>query len=384
MAKLDPVQAINVARGIYDVLYTNQLTDSFSQSINDNFNISSAKQFNGKSGFTLWQTTSGFGLATMGKSQMFKDDALIAIRGTKLGIDWVTDAHAGTGISNGKLVHSGFNKVFRSFQNDITAFFRTHHPQRVHCVGHSLGGAAATLVAEWIKRNTTAEPILYTFGSPRVGDGGYAQNFTSAVKRENIFRVYHYNDIVSMVPIWPFEHVPLPGNNFGVDFNGSSSILSPSAHYKENYQASMVNQSWERLQMPVMRATHESEIEMWLESTNTAFGRLTVNYIHFYEDSIKYILKKALLLAGISIQASIMNASNMLDLWAMAMAKGAEISQELAELLISLLSKMLAAVGMVIDKTRKMTAEYVRWVFQQLADAIYNMARQAYYNSLLY
>jgi len=136
------------------------------------------------------------------------------------------------------------------------------------------------------------------------------------------------------------------------------------------------------MRLPVMSATHESEIEMWLESTNTAFGRLTVNSIHFIEDAIKYILKKVLLLAGITIQASIMNASNMLDIWAMVLAKGAEISQELAELLMSLLSKMLAAVGMVIDKTRKLTADYVRWVFQKIVEALYSLAKTALRSTL--
>ena len=132
MPVLNPSQAINAAFRIYEILSTHQLANRFDPSIRDNFDLSGARQFNGKSGFTLMQTESGFGLAAMGKGPMYQQDALITLRGTKKSVDWVTDAHAGINLSNGKLVHSGFNKVFRSFQTEISTFFRNHHPIRVH------------------------------------------------------------------------------------------------------------------------------------------------------------------------------------------------------------------------------------------------------------
>jgi len=377
MPVLVPNQAMEAARGIYDILATHQLATRFGPSIRDNFDLSGARQFNGKSGFTLMQTESGFGLAAMGKGPHYQHDALITLRGTKKSVDWVTDAHAGINLSNGKLVHSGFNKVFRSFQTEISTFFRNNRPARVHLVGHSLGGAVATLVAEWVKQNTAAEPILYTFGSPRVGSRSYAQGFTSTIKPENIYRVYHKNDPVPMVPIWPFVHVPIPGNNYAVSYSGSDSTISFAAHYKENYLASMQNQTWETLRRPAVKATHYSEIEFWLASTNNVGGRLTYSYMRYVEDSITYILEKAALLTGIVIQADIMGTSSMLDVLAMTLAKGVALSKEFAELLMSLLSKLLAVYGIVVDKTKQLTAEFIRWAFQQMANVFYVMARTA-------
>ncbi|KAF2468679.1 alpha/beta-hydrolase [Lindgomyces ingoldianus] len=63
-------------------------------------------------------------------------------------------------------------------------------------VGHSLGGAIATMcAAEMRKKGWSAE--LYTFGAPRVGDESFSQFVTG---QGSNFRVTHYNDIVPRLP----------------------------------------------------------------------------------------------------------------------------------------------------------------------------------------
>jgi len=103
----------------------------------------------------------------------------------------------------------------------------------VHCVGHSLGSALATLAADTIALNARPKTVkLYTFGSPRVGFEGFSRRLTDNIGDENIYRVHHSTDIVSHVPEWPFIHVPVPGDAISIAGFGYNPI---SAHFKDNY-----------------------------------------------------------------------------------------------------------------------------------------------------
>src|SRR5690554_3962784 len=124
----------------------------------------------------------------------FQNDAFLIFRGTvpaaNLGADVVTDLRIGLDYSNaGHIVHSGFNQTFTSMIPSIQSFLDTHNiTGRVHCVGHSLGGAVATLAAEWISANRSNAVKLYTFGAPKVGFAGFSKNLTDRIKAENIDR----------------------------------------------------------------------------------------------------------------------------------------------------------------------------------------------------
>ena len=81
----------------------------------------------------------------------------------------------------------------------------------VHCIGHSLGAAEATLLATLLKASYGIEPKLYTFGSPRVGNANFASWF-----RENIdvgidssYRMVHRDDVIPHLPPADlgFQHV---------------------------------------------------------------------------------------------------------------------------------------------------------------------------------
>src|SRR5699024_9322989 len=112
---------------------------------------------------------SGFGYIAAGKGA-HAGEVLVATRGTATRYDWLSNLNvamqAGPG---GTLVHAGFNEVWKSFAADVSAFLRGRNPSVVHCVGHSLGGALATLTADACSSAGIGELRLYTFGSPRVG-----------------------------------------------------------------------------------------------------------------------------------------------------------------------------------------------------------------------
>jgi triacylglycerol lipase len=76
----------------------------------------------------------------------------------------------------------------------------------VHCVGHSLGGAVATLVAgHYAARGKLTK--LYTFGSPRVGYRSTHEALERRIGIQNMFRVSHDLDPITMVGPFPFVHV---------------------------------------------------------------------------------------------------------------------------------------------------------------------------------
>lgn len=129
----------------------------------------------GTSGGFFFRPETGFALLGKGKSQRYKQDLVLAFRGTAGLADAITDLTcSGKGTDTGEMVHTGFQTTFYSMRKGLTNFLRDNPISSngtIHCVGHSLGGALATLVANWIAASPKfkGRVNLYTFGSPRVG-----------------------------------------------------------------------------------------------------------------------------------------------------------------------------------------------------------------------
>eukprot|EP00253_Pinus_taeda_P022489 PITA_22489 len=118
------------------------------------------------------------------------------------------------------LVHQGALKLFlhimenTDFQAKMQMY--TDSKQRklksVIFVGHSLGGAVATLATLWVleKRLRQSSPLCITFGSPLVGDIGLHQ----AVSRENwsgnFCNVVSQHDVVPRMLLAPVESIVAP------------------------------------------------------------------------------------------------------------------------------------------------------------------------------
>jgi pimeloyl-ACP methyl ester carboxylesterase len=138
-----------------------------------------------------------------------KGEVLITFRGSYYASDFLgIDAAFALGTSpKGWAVHGGFAKVIQTCLPEITEILRRiPNIHTVHCCGHSMGGALATLAAEHFCESQY-KPYLYTFGAPRVGlmpHSNYMQNHMG----ENIYRYYYYGDVVTWLPMWPFVHLP--------------------------------------------------------------------------------------------------------------------------------------------------------------------------------
>jgi len=99
----------------------------------------------------------------------------------------------------GRFVHAGFKGALDAIWGELHPRLLEHARARrpIWMTGHSLGAALATLAADRLG-NVQG---LYVFGSPAVGDRGFADAFHA-----NVFRVVHHRDIVARVP--PFGSRP--------------------------------------------------------------------------------------------------------------------------------------------------------------------------------
>ncbi len=125
---------------------------------------------------------------------------VLSVRGTASGSDVWRDIDAlqvphENGVGN---AHQGFYKAFVGARKFVSRYMDAFHAdQTILVCGHSLGGAIALLLAEWLSRSySNANIILYTFGSPRAGDS----KFVEAAARLTHHRIVNHFDPIPGVP----------------------------------------------------------------------------------------------------------------------------------------------------------------------------------------
>jgi hypothetical protein len=376
MAVLAPADAAYAADSIYNLIDTSRLA-AFGDKLNDKFAISSGRRLEGEAGAMFLKYRSGFALVAEGKSPgAFQGETLIAIRGTRdmLRDLLLTDGNIAIQRSiGGSCVHAGFNRTFDSFKGDLATYFRGRNPTRIHCVGHSLGGALATLTAEWVRAQGISQTSLYTFGSPRVGSNGFATGLTRQAHQDNIYRVHHRTDLVSMVPMWPFTHVPQPGIDCFIDSPGTIPFIA--YHKMGKYVESCAGKGWRTLRQAKPGHGWEGDVREWLGSDG--FIDLSVNTISMIGKALLFVLKKVAHAVGISIQGLLSMGLTLLDALAMMLAKAKTATREVAGYVTSLLRRMLQAMGRVRTVVVNATEQFIRFVLGAFMSAIYTQARRA-------
>ena len=148
----------------------------------------------------------------------------IVLRGTISPFEWIKDAefklvppcfveNEGQVNKDSDIVKvsKGFNDIYNSKPDDDDSINETVQHfldklaqegdiqnQKIYVTGHSLGAALATLSTFHIAENNFL-PTLYAFGSPRVGNQKFAQQFPEKVYAQT-FRIANCEDLVNDLP----------------------------------------------------------------------------------------------------------------------------------------------------------------------------------------
>jgi pimeloyl-ACP methyl ester carboxylesterase len=389
MPTLTPPEAAAIATGVYR-MRTNTISALHRQEevlgFEDLFLADDASQFQGRSGGSIAGDLSGFGFIGTGKGR-FAGEALIATRGTAMGIDWLSNFNVGMALGPSALpVHAGFNDVWKSFSDRIDAYLRNRNPSRVHCIGHSLGGALATLNADYLS-NRGIPASLYTFGSPRAGGNLFSLAISRRLGAGNIHRVYHRGDPVPMIPIFPFSHVPFVGDGIGI--GSLDSALVTAAHHKmgSSYGTAMAapNIDWTALKAASDAAADHSSIQTWFD--NMGAGRHpmlmgSAKLLGIITRAIAWVLQKSgqVLLAGIGVTVAV--GATVVDKIAFLLHSGARLSSAIADEVNAIYRAIFQFLGRALSITGDITLGFMRWVLNLLFDSI-SMAARGAFNALV-
>mmetsp|Transcript_18545 Transcript_18545/g.58103 ORF Transcript_18545/g.58103 Transcript_18545/m.58103 type:complete len:329 (+) Transcript_18545:11-997(+) len=151
---------------------------------------------------------------------------VVAFRGSIVWQNWLADAYflledwppQGSGRESASWcsdcrVHRGFASAYEELRPAIVASLRGLNCTSTAVVGHSLGGALASLAMLDLRaaEGLRVEPA-YTFGKPRVGNQAYVEALLAAAKKQGVepasWRVVHYRDPVPRMPP-ATEHIGL-------------------------------------------------------------------------------------------------------------------------------------------------------------------------------
>ena len=376
---LSPKEAAQLAQSIYAIEPSTQLDliDDLNDKFNGKFLFNSQSAFKGRTGLPIISTKSSFGI--IGISQhSFPKSAVISTRGTAQLTDWITDANCGLSFRNSrcnKAVHAGFNHTFNSMVSQISEVIDREKPAVVHCVGHSLGGALATLIAEWLAAETSVCSVnLYTFGSPRVGLTPFAQNLSAMGKIDNIFRATNAGDPVPLVPVWPFVHTPDNGTDYRV-LSGFS--INPLKHLINNYVEGIggIN-DWSQIKR-VSNYIPDSHIEHFLNAPDGQGSLRSTGALEKIGAAILYLLRKSGLLVSMAIQNTLGVGLTLYDAIAWKLHNLAGKSPDMKNQVTNLMSHIAAFVGLTLNKTRATAVETIRMMFNQMISILYYMARNS-------
>jgi predicted lipase len=149
-------------------------------------------------------------------------DVVVAIRGTEGILEWIRNfdlALVRFPYATAGNTEQGFNGFYATFRTGNTVtdprvittlsqLVAGGNVTSIKITGHSLGAALATMLAVDLAANGVwVNPIVYTFGSPRVGDKVFAGTYDNFVATS--WRVSNLNDLVPKLPpeLTGFVHV---------------------------------------------------------------------------------------------------------------------------------------------------------------------------------
>ncbi len=379
MTIITPAVAAKLANDVYDV-QDNFVLKAFLANKIFTPNPQSKIVLKAAVGSRLLNTQDSFAVCARG-GKGYENDLFLIFRGTTLsnyGADIMSDFRLGVERSvTGLPVHLGFNHAFTSLLTQLRAFIagNLYGVNRIHCIGHSLGGAVATLAADWVRTHTALRVLLYTFGCPRVGFEFFATTVTTRLKTGNIHRVYHETDPVTMAPVYPFSHAPTPGHGYHVP--SSQVMLSGAAHKMAAYIKSVEGRTWKMLKRPPPLTSNQKAIQQWLAS-DAPVSPLNPHTWAFINAGLQWVLQSIMAGAVASIQMGFMTFFTLADKIAWLLLKGIDLAKETSVWVLRLMRKIMQLVGMkVVKSVEQLTRAFMRNILERLMRKITEEAARA-------
>ena len=378
MSNLSPSQAAGIALGVYSLREEQseaaRLVKGDPLKIDGLFGAST--RFTGTSG-AIFRPLSGFGYVAAGVGQ-FAGDILIATRGTATAADWLTDLNIGVQFGpGGQLVHAGFNETFKSFVAQLQEFLRGRNPARIHCVGHSLGGALAFLNADFATANRTGDVRVYTFGAPRTGPAAFARQLTQQVGKDNIFRVSNPVDPVPMIPIFPFFHVPFGEEGLQIGRTSGMPVSVAGHSMADSYIPGVAGKTWNNLIVP---GTDERQVKGFLENAAQGAGGFIMGSARLLDmigRALGYMLKTAGQVCKGVLGLALTGGMTILDQVAWMLTQAALVSAEMGRGLVTLVGMIFRFLGRTVSAGTQITVAFLRWVLDLLFTAMRAVAHRA-------
>ncbi|MFC6981358.1 hypothetical protein [Microbulbifer taiwanensis] len=209
----------------------------------------------------------------------------------------------------------------------------------------------------------------------------FSSNCKRRLSEDNIFRVYHRNDPVPMVPTWPFIHVPDGGK-------GDLQLLSPSSlnpinHHSSDTYRKTVSQDrkgttsldWDILRKRRPQGNLEQSIEAWLKSDSIL--SLSLNTAWLAGEALLWVLKKIGQLAGIALVISGSTAFTLLDRLAIFMHKAYQISKDISFWVLRLIKRLAQLIGIKVAKDVNITVAFIRMIFLRIHRAVSDLVMRA-------
>ena len=330
----------------------------------------------------VFEATSGMGVRSgfgyvLQYAAKGRTHAILAVRGTRPEMagkpDLVTDAYGVvTGFESLGLVHKGFKKTFES---GLASLLRDDSVIRgadvVHCVGHSLGGAVATLMAGHYA-GLGKKVKLYTFGSPRVGHLGTHNAFEKAIGIPNMYRVSHDLDPITMLGPFPYVHVnpsPTAERNYTC-LSPHNTGVSMTNHDMNNYVSTVGDaESWSEVRgiANQYRLANAVQARMLLAEGNSSWVRTLC-------DKTLAMLFKLFDYALKALCSVVVYSATAIDLVAEVLTKGARMIHTVIGRQVETLLRYAAQWANVAIANE---AAFTETVVRAILDAMMSRVRQA-------
>ena len=327
---------------------------------------------------TGFGTNSGFGYTLTYEGQG-KKHVVIATRGTRpeLGAaDVITDLRAGyTSFGDCGSVHKGFKRTFDSILPNIERDAGLiSSADVIHCVGHSLGGAVATLVAAHFSQVGKAVK-LYTFGSPRVGCFGAYETIQSKIGKQNIYRVAHDLDPISYIAPFPYVHVVPAANddNNMTLLSPTGRLLSTANHDMREYIKSVGSLGWDGVRKLSNAVDYDNALlSRWLLHDTNDPGWVTyasANTLSILFKLFSHVLR--------GISTSLILGLTAVDLLAEILLKGMHKLQVLGAKIFQLLKYAAIWAGIKAVESTDFTASVIRLILAKMLSSLKSLTDNA-------